>query len=186
MGSIIDEKSRLRRELLARRKALPNRAEKNAMIARAVSEFPPYREAERLLFYVNLKTEPETEHLLREAWKQGRETYAPKCLPGGRLRFYRVTCREDLHPGSFGILEPKEDCPVLEQTGDRDLCLVPGLAFDREGYRLGYGKGYYDRFLAEHRVSSLGLCYEALVVPRLPREEHDRSIDWVVTEAGLA
>lgn len=76
-------------------------------------------------------------------------------------------------------------CPPLER-GQGDLCLVPGLAFDREGYRLGYGKGYYDCFLAAQPVRTVGLCFEALAFARLPRDGFDRPVCRLVTEAGDA
>lgn len=185
MGSVREEKDRLRRVLLQRRRELGDRAEKDRLIARAVSDLPLYRQAEQVLFYVNLKTELSTELLLEEAWRLGKEVYAPRCRPDGSLQFYRVLCREELVPGSFGIFEPDEGrCPPLRDLRTDCLCLVPGVAFDREGNRLGYGKGYYDRFLAGKGLFCLGLCYEELLLLRLPREEHDRRVDLIVTEAG--
>lgn len=102
------------------------------------------------------------------------------------MAFYRVSSREDLQVGAFGLLEPIPGrCPPLER-GQGDLCLVPGLAFDREGYRLGYGKGYYDCFLAAQPVRTVGLCFEALAFERLPRDGFDRPVCRLVTEAGDA
>lgn len=113
--------------------------------------------------------------LLARALAQGKEVYAPRCLERpGEMAFYRVSSREDLQAGAFGLLEPIPGrCPPLER-GQGDLCLVPGLAFDREGYRLGYGKGYYDCFLAAQPVHAVGLCFEALAFERLPRDGFDR------------
>ena len=99
------------------------------------------------------------------------------------MAFFQVRSREDLAPGRFGLWEPKPGCPPWE-GGPEAPCLVPGLSFDREGYRLGYGKGYYDRFLAAFPGKAVGLCYEELILPRLPRSPLDQRVGWLVTEAG--
>lgn len=100
------------------------------------------------------------------------------------MAFYRVKSREDLKKGRFGIWEPDPTvCPLLEEPSGA-FCLVPGLAFDRAGYRLGYGKGYYDRFLAAHAVKAVGLCYEELLLSQVPRQPLDQRVGWLVTEAG--
>lgn len=182
----MEKKAPLRRELLARRDALPGREERSRAIQRQVLALPEYRRARRLLLYLSQGSEVDTWPLLDRALAQGRAVYAPRCLDGqGNMAFYRVFSREDLAPGRFGLLEPIPGrCPPLER-GQGDLCLVPGLAFDREGYRLGYGKGYYDCFLAAQPVRTVGLCFEALLLPRLPRGPFDRQVARLVTEAGV-
>ncbi len=180
-------KESLRRELRKKRAALANREEKDLAIFRAVSALPLYREARRILFYVSTPEEADTRRLLRAALEEGKEIYAPLCKEGA-MSFYRIGGMEDLRPGSFGILEPDPARrPRLERgTGWEDaVCLVPGLAFDRRGYRLGYGKGYYDRFLAGENITSIGLCYGELVVPKLPAEGHDRQVRLLATEEGV-
>lgn len=183
------EKERLRRELLARRAALPEREAKNRAIFEAVSALPSYRRAGRILFYISSSQEADTRRLLKAALREGKEVFAPVSLPGGEMVFYRLLREEGLRPGRFGILEP----PALPERALRlregescsdTLCLVPGLAFDRLGYRLGYGKGYYDRFLAEAPVLSLGLCYQELVLPALPVGGYDRRVTYLATERG--
>ena len=141
MGGVKKEKAALRRELLARRDALPGRAEKSRAIQSRVLALPEYQRARRVLLYLSKGSEVDTWPLLDCALAQGKEVYAPRCLERpGEMAFYRVSSREDLQAGAFGLLEPIPGrCPPLER-GQGDLCLVPGLAFDREGYRLGYGK----------------------------------------------
>ena len=173
MGGVKKEKAALRRELLARRDALPGRAEKSRAIQSRVLALPEYQRARRVLLYLSKGSEVDTWPLLARALAQGKA-------------FYRVSSREDLQAGAFGLLEPIPGrCPPLER-GQGDLCLVPGLAFDREGYRLGYGKGYYDCFLAAQPVRTVGLCFEALAFERLPRDGFDRPVCRLVTEAGDA
>ena len=170
MGGVKKEKAALRRELLARRDALPGRAEKSRAIQSRVLALPEYQRARRVLLYLSKGSEVDTWPLLARALAQGKEVYAPRCLERpGEMAFYRVSSREDLQAGAFGLLEPIPGrCPPLER-GQGDLCLVPGLAFDREGYRLGYGKGYYDRFLGSRPVEAVGVCFEGLLLPRMPR-----------------
>lgn len=178
-------KDELRREALRKRAALPDREERDRAIFEAVSALPQYRNAQRLLFYVSVGSEPDTRRLLRAALEEGREVYAPFCPPGdGDMRFCRVRALSELRPGRFGIPEPD---PALEREGGWEgaLVLTPGAVFDRRGYRLGYGKGYYDRFLAGKELESVGLCYRELVLPRLPAEEHDRRVRLLATEDGI-
>ena len=183
----MEKKAPLRRELLARRDALLGREERSRAIRRQVLALPEYRRARRLLLYLSQGSEVDTWPLLDRALAQGRAVYAPRCLDGqGNMAFFRVFSREELAPGRFGLWEPlQERCPLLTEW-EGALCLVPGIAFDREGFRLGYGKGYYDCFLAAQPVRTVGLCFEALAFERLPRDGFDRPVCRLVTEAGDA
>ncbi len=178
------DKAALRRELKRRRAALPRREEKNAALLAALTALPELQQARALLCYVSVGEEPDTRSLLEVAWARGQEVYAPVCRPGGRLTFHRVAGWEDLAPAPFGLLEPDPlRCPAWT-PGPGAVCVVPGLAFDETGHRLGYGKGYYDRFLAVFEGIAVGLCYGALLLPALPREAHDRPVQLLVTEDG--
>ena len=179
-------KTALRRELSARRNALPDREAKSRAIQAQVLSLAAYRQAEQVLLYLSVGSEVDTWGLLDSALEDGKAVYAPVCLDGeGRMAFYRVRSRREWKRGRFGLWEPDpEVCPPLERE-EGALCLVPGLAFDRAGYRLGYGKGYYDRFLAAHRMETAGLCYGELLVSQLPHHALDRRVDWLVTEAGV-
>ena len=179
------EKEALRRALRQRRDALPDRAGKSLAIRRAVEALPLFREARQLLCYVSVGSEPDTRPLLREALAQGREVYAPVCLPGRRLAFYRVARWEDLRPAAFGLLEPDPGAAPRWSPKGTAVCLVPGLAFDRRGFRLGYGGGYYDRFLEEWPLPTVGLCFEESLLPALPAEAHDRPVGAVATQRGV-
>lgn len=178
-------KAALRKELATRRNALPDREAKSRAIEKQVLALPEYLQAERLLLYLSTGSEVDTWGLLERALCQGKAVFVPLCLDGeGHMAFYRVKSREDLKKGRFGIWEPDPTaCPLLEEPSGA-LCLVPGLAFDQAGYRLGYGKGYYDRFLAAHAVEAVGLCYEELLLSQVPRQPLDQRVGWLVTEAG--
>ena len=178
-------KAALRRELLAKRNALPRREAKSREIQRLVLKLPQYRRAEALLLYLSMGSEVDTWEIFAQALAAGKAVYAPRCLDKeGRMAFYRVTSREDLTAGAFGLLEPDPALCPLWQGEAGSLCLVPGMAFDEEGFRLGYGKGYYDRFLTSHPVETVGLCFGELLLPQLPHSPLDRRVSCLVTEAG--
>ena len=182
----MEKKAPLRRELLARRDALPGREERSRAIQRQVLALPEYRRARRLLLYLSQGSEVDTWPLLDRALAQGRAVYAPRCLDGqGNMAFYRVFSREDLAPGRFGLWEPlQERCPLLTEW-EGALCLLPGIAFDREGFRLGYGKGYYDRFLSSYQGVKIGICYHKCIAYHLPKGRYDVPVDFLVTEKSI-
>ncbi len=98
------------------------------------------------------------------------------------MDFYYIRSRNELAPGCFGVLEPNPDMATLWQPEEGGLCLVPALCYDLRGYRLGYGKGYYDRFLAGFNGTAAGICYSNCIARRLPHGWFDRSAEIVVTE----
>ena len=179
-------KAALRRELLARRKGLAQRQEKDEKLRKTLWSWPCYETAEKLFLFLSAGSEPDTWTIFARALEQQKEVYLPRCLDGeGRMAFFQVTCRDQLEPGRFGIFEPDPQRCSRAQGTEGALCLVPGIAFDRDGYRLGYGKGYYDRFLADFQGIAAGMCYGELVLSQLPRGPHDRRVRWLVTETGV-
>ena len=110
---------------------------------------------------------------------------AYKSAEGSRMDFFRIDAPEALAPGAFGILEP----PALPERRfmrpDKAICFVPGLAFTRQGNRLGWGKGYYDTFLSEMPVCTVGLCYDFQLVEFLPAEVHDKPVSYICTDRDL-
>lgn len=180
------EKAALRRALLAKREGLPYREAKSREIRRQVLELPQFHRAKALLLYLSMGSEVDTWGIFEQALAAGKEVFAPRCLDKqGHMAFHRVDSREDLVAGAFGLLEPDPARCPLWQGESGALCLVPGLAFDEEGFRLGYGKGYYDRFLGSRPVEAVGVCFEGLLLPRLPRGPFDRQVARLVTEAGV-
>ena len=147
---------------------------------RALREFHEFR---CVALYASAVGEPDTRPLFELLVGAGREVLLPRCVEGGRLDFIKVEDWSTLKPGRFGLLEPTGSVS-LQALASVDLFLIPGLAFDRRGARLGRGGGYYDRSLPkEARV--WGLAFEAQWVGAVPTEEHDHSVDGVLTEAGL-
>lgn len=147
-------------------------------------ELPAYRKTELLLAYVDAKREVETRLLMEQAWKDGKKVAAPRVDGDGIMHYYYLNSLNDLEPGSFGIMEPKKDCPLCEsETG---LLLMPGVAFDEQCHRVGYGGGYYDRYLEKHPgLVHIALAFEFQVFPRVPFEEHDILPDMIVTDLRI-
>lgn len=183
-----EEKAALRRAALEKRAALPDKEGKSLAICRGILAMPQWRRAKRVFLYLNARGEPDTRPLVEAAWAQGKEALAPVCGEGeGEMAFFPFQSFGDLRPGKWGILEPEtRGLPPGEGPWEDALCLVPGLAFDRRGNRLGYGKGYYDRFLAAAKTEPVGLCYEALLFDRLPAGSHDKRVGFTATEAGVS
>lgn len=140
---------------------------------------PAFQSASEIYCYLDFGTEVPTGEILREAWRQHKQVWAPR-VQGRQIRFCPVTSTGKLHPGVFGIPEPEEG---IEGEGKEGLAIVPGLAFDEHLNRLGYGGGFYDRFLAGHPgLRRVGLAFECQILASLPVTELDCPMDVVVTE----
>ncbi len=141
---------------------------------------PRVRSARTVLLFDGVGAEPDTRPLLRALLAAGRRAVYPVCLPGNCLELRSVLSEADLLPGRYGIPAPGPDCPVVPAE-EADAALIPHVLCDREGYRLGRGGGYYDRFLAEFRGFSVCFCPPERLVDRLPRDSFDRPVDLVLT-----
>ena len=140
-----------------------------------------YLSAACISCYVSVKNEIDTLGLIAQALEAGKRVGAP--VAGARRQLvHRELCSLDaLEPAAFGLLEPPESSHEIPPESF-DLVVVPGLAFDRHGYRVGFGAGYYDRFLAETSAIRVGLCYAFQVVDSVPSEAHDQPVDFVATD----
>ncbi|MBR6045790.1 MAG: 5-formyltetrahydrofolate cyclo-ligase [Ruminococcus sp.] len=144
-----------------------------------------YESCEMLLLYVSGDIEVGTGEILDTALADGKNVLCPRCISGtNEMRFYRIESTDDLEPGHYGILEPKAYCPEVN-AGCGSVCIVPALCFDRRGHRLGFGKGFYDRFLSGYEGISVGLCYDICIAENVCEEEHDVPVDAVITESGM-
>lgn len=183
------ERKALRAGILARRLALdPGEvARLSERIRVHLVGMAPYRECRTLLGYVSFRQEVDTLPLLREALEGGKRLVLPRVNRRERtLELYRVTDLVDLQPGYQGILEPDPRRCSRVDPDEIELVLVPGVAFDRRGYRLGYGGGYYDRLLTDiPRALKAGLAFSLQVVEFLPIFPHDQPVDLLVTEEGI-
>lgn len=179
------EKNALRAQSLDWRKQL-SRGEKQRMDFKIQNKFLTlwkFREVTTLLVYCSKPLEVDTAIIIDRALAMGKTVAAPRCVPGTRdMEFYIIKSRADLLPGAFGVMEPDtEKCSLLRDYTS-SACIVPALMYDTEGYRLGYGKGYYDRFLSGYNGACIGLGYSTLIKDNLPHGKFDRKVDIIVTE----
>lgn len=185
-NEIAEQKRVLRSELLARRSVLDaaDRLAWSESIARHVVASESFCRAKTVLCYAPVRGEVDPLPIAREAWRQGKQVaFVRSNVEDGTLTFCRVDAPQELIEGAYRIPEPPESAPILSAFDDA-LCIVPALAFDRRGYRLGYGKGYYDRFLSDFSGRSVGLCYSRLLCDAIPIDAHDVAVDEVFCEEG--
>lgn len=191
-----ETKAELREELMARRGELGEavRAAADERIAHAVLDWAGFREAPLMLSYVSVGAEVDTRALIAAALAQGKQVAVPRCVPGTRrMEWHRIEgpkWLEGLRPSAFGIPEPTENPDTLLGSFPANaLALVPGLAFDRTGFRIGYGGGYYDRFLAQFPGRALGLVRNGFLLESLATlgaaDAHDLPVPRLATEAGI-
>ena len=147
---------------------------------RAVTDLPAYQQATAVAGHVSVRGEFPTEGLLRSALHEGKSVFLPVLLSERRLAFHRWT-GEPLAPGPFGIPIPSTSSPSIP-VENLDFVLVPGVAFDLTGGRLGHGAGYYDRFLAQTPAFRLGLCWTWQIIDRVPTADHDEPVHALCTE----
>jgi 5-formyltetrahydrofolate cyclo-ligase len=182
-------KAQLRARCLAARRALAPAqvAAASAAMAERLQQLELYQVARLLHVYVaSVDNEVETAGLIRQSLARGKEVAVPVVRPGTRVLGHAlIQDLDQLRPGRWGLFEPAAGhAQWLEDLDRIGLAVVPGLAFDRRGNRLGLGGGYYDRFMARVRAPKAGLIYGALLLDALPAEAHDVSMDFVITEAA--
>ncbi|MCD7946741.1 MAG: 5-formyltetrahydrofolate cyclo-ligase [Oscillospiraceae bacterium] len=141
---------------------------------------PEVARAETILLFWGVGREPDTRPVIAELLRQGKTVALPRCLPGRQMAALQVSSDTVLVPSAFGIPEPGLDCPVIPKVA-LDLILVPNLCCDKEGYRLGHGGGYYDRYLRNFTGETVALCPAPLLRARLPREVFDVPVNMVLS-----
>ena len=180
----MDTKKEIRKKVFAARKQHTDAwvEEMSKVITQRVVALPAFKHADRILAYADYNHEVITEYLIEEAWKAGKEVAVPKVV-GKDMVFYKLTDFSQLEPGYFQIPEPASgeivEWPIA-------LMIMPGVAFDRENDRVGYGGGFYDRYLEKHPDHhTVGYAYAFQIYEHLPTEVFDRRVDRVLTENGF-
>ena len=146
---------------------------------------PEYEEADNILLYADYRHEVMTREIFEDAVLRKKKVFFPKSNENGIMEFYQVVSVKQLESGYKGIKEPVVDERYLYRfkRSEDTLIIVPGVAFDAKGYRVGYGKGFYDRFLKDKRqITVMGLCFSSQVVEEIPYDEHDIKMDKIITE----
>jgi 5-formyltetrahydrofolate cyclo-ligase len=183
---IQEEKKKLRAAFLAKRRAMSAREhhEKSEAICERVARLPVFKEDRPLLCYVSsMDNEADTQRLIAQALAEGRRVLTPASNRDRTMTWCEVRSLSELAPSRFGVLEP--DRANAAPAPPEGLAIVPGLAFTLQGDRLGYGAGYYDRFLAAHGGPHCAIAFELQIAEALPREPHDVRLECIVTERRL-
>ena len=181
------EKDKLRKHFRALRAALPE-AERRAIdgaIAASVQRLPQFAAADGVFTYLSFGAEVDTRRLIEAALEAGKTVALPRVVSGTRsMDWYAIDSLDGLERSPFGMEEPPADPARAVRPADfaRPVALVPGLAFDGAGFRLGYGGGFYDSFLPDFPGTAVGLCRVAQLVDRLPHDAHDVPVGRIVTE----
>lgn len=208
--ALADAKKRIRREVLSVRNMISPklRQEKSSKILQTIYEMEVYRIAGVILSYVDYQSEVITTPLIEKALADGKKVFCPK-VSGDDMDFYRIVGMDELEDGYKGIKEPVGDHDFLEFLFERDdlsdnsdarnainniysktLVIIPGSAFDKGCHRMGYGKGFYDKYMTRLsekgiNVFALGLGYECQLIDKVPCEAHDIVLDMLVTEENI-
>ena len=191
LTEIQEKKKAIREQAHANRKDQENKDELSREICARFMALPEYQRAQTAMFYVDVRTEVRTRQDLATALAHGKTIVVPWCNDQGELELFRLESMDDLALGMYKILEPK---PELRHLPERqvdvktlDIVMVPGVAFTREGARMGHGKGYYDKLLEHARPDAplVALAFECQLFPEIPTQSHDVFMDKIITEKGV-
>ena len=180
------DKNELRRLLKALRKSLSinQRAEYNEIIFQQVLNLPSYQEATWVYCYITTQSEVDCIPIIQQAFNDGKKVAVPKVIDKD-MEFYEISSLDECVEGTFHILEPISSHKVVPEQGKKTLILVPGLAYDYEKNRMGYGKGYYDRYFhkyGEENFERIAIAYDLQIVKEIPSEPLDVRVDKIITE----
>jgi 5-formyltetrahydrofolate cyclo-ligase len=137
-----------------------------------------FKDSQKIGAYYPIGSEVLTQDIMQEVLSVGKELYLPKVVKD-KIEFRKITDFSCLEKGNFDIMEPKEDCPV---DNNLDLLLVPTVGISQDGVRLGYGHGFYDKFLSKNKIETISLILEKQVIKKIPPSDHDIIMNWILTE----
>ncbi len=174
------EKARLRKQFLDARDSLSADFIKitSKQIRDSLRKVDFFRNAKSIGSYFAIGSEVKTQEILQEILNLGKQVALPKVVKN-TLIFKKITNFSDLEVGNFSVMEPKDRCEIIKNL---DVILVPAIALTREGYRLGYGFGYYDKYLKEKKAKTIALSYAKQIIKSFPHDDHDIKINCIVTE----
>ncbi len=189
-------KKSLRTSILARRNTLSHeeRYQKSMLITRKLFDLEEFHKLSSILFYVAARSEVQTEDMIKQAIKQGKRVLVPITDTENKRLFISELHDFDIElaKGAYGIMEPMEIYQRFVSLSEVEMIIVPGVAFDRQGYRIGYGGGYYDRMLEsipqkhkDTKVCLVGVCFECQLIDAIPIESHDMAVEIIITEERI-
>lgn len=188
------DKNALRKHMGERRNDLHKTSNFNILcliLQNHIVKHPLFLSAKNICTYAPAKSEIDVNPISQTAWKQNKTVYYPRCskTQKGIMHFYLCNNFSELEKGAYGILEPKKACPICSEetlNSPDTLILVPALSYSPRGYRLGYGQGFYDRFLAKIPLAgSFGITFTALISEEIPAAPWDLPVQYLVTEEGI-
>lgn len=190
MNVIKKEKDELRKSYLEARGAMDRdvKAERDAAICKGAQNLVSFRFAQFVLLYAATDSEIDVSALAEAAFAAGKRVAFPRSDKETHTMCYHfVDSLDELSRDTYGILEPPRDAPVYdpERESGSAVCFVPGLLYDKAGYRLGYGKGFYDRYLSSFSGGKIGVIYSDYILPSVPRGRYDVAVDILLTEKGV-
>ena len=191
MYEIRKHKTEIREYYLAKRRGLDEavRAEKNEKICKNMLASATFRYADIILMYYPKPDEIVIRTVAEAALAAGKKIAFPRCNPEDHtMIFHFVSSLDELSPGSYNIMEPDASLPAfLPETAESAnvVCIVPAVVFDKKGFRIGYGGGYYDRYLAKFRGTKIGFAYRDFIVNSVPHGRFDLTVDVMITERGI-
>lgn len=159
------------------RKNIKDKEKQDNIIFNRIINLEEYKQSDLILIYVSLKDEVDTIELIKYSLKKDKRVAVPKC-ESDDIVFYYINGLEDLVEGKFGILEPKTNEVV--DNFDNSICIIPGIAFDKQNNRIGYGKGFYDRFLENYSGVKIGLTYKECICDKMDSEINDIKMNKVI------
>ena len=181
------DKKSARKYFLEKRLSLSEdyRAQSSRILCEKITDLEEFLAADLILIYAPSRNEPNLTPLVETATKAGKKIAFPISVTEDcTLLFREISSISELRAGAYCIPEPPLSAPIPNIT-EKSLCIVPGLAFDKKGFRIGYGKGYYDRFLAHFSGISLGAVFNSLVCEKLPTDSTDIPVNIIITETGV-
>lgn len=183
------DKESLRKRMMQMRSAMSadEKKRKEEILSKILFASQVWHDAPGIAIFASYKDELNTGGIIEHAWKEGKEVFTPKVIDrkNRKMNFIKINTRKDLQTGYMGIPEPVSD--LATKVTPEILVLLPGLAFDRQGWRLGYGGGFYDAFLGSliKRPVTVGLCFSDQIVAAVPHDHYDVAIDGICSDAGL-
>ena len=175
----------LRKEYILKRKNIENKKEKSDQITKKIIENDFYKNAKIVALYKNLTDEVDTNELIKYSIDIGKTVCLPRIVEN-EIRFYKINdCDEILEKSKFGVEEPIADEDNYIEKNIIDLIIVPGVCFDQNKNRMGFGKGFYDRFLESTSLKSIGICFEEQIVEKLPVTTNDVKMDLIITNKKI-
>lgn len=185
VDSTVLEKKALRKTIQEQLKGMdrPTYEHLSYLITSRLFETTVWKEATIIAVTISRMPEVDTFQIIRKAWEEKKQVVVPKCHPEERrMTFHTLTAFNQLESVYYGLLEPIEKKTTFVHTNDIDLVLVPGLGYTRQGHRIGFGGGYYDRYLQNYKGNKLALAFTPQIVQELPIEEHDMTVNTIITE----